>query len=119
MITEEQVKQFEGWCIVELMGHNVIAGFCSEQVIAGTALLRVDVPHLDGNGDGFAFTKYFASSAIYGITPTTEEAARVAAGRIRARPVSLYILPDAPARPMLQDSEYDHAWEGDDEDSDE
>ena len=43
-MTQESEQKFEGFAIVELMGRNVIAGYVSEQVIAGAALLRVDVP---------------------------------------------------------------------------
>ena len=31
------------WCIVELMGHRKLAGLCTEQVIAGNTMLRIDV----------------------------------------------------------------------------
>lgn len=97
---------FEGWAIVELMGHNTIAGYVSEQVIAGAAMLRVDVP---GNESQAEFTKFFGGSAIYGITPTTEEIARHAAGRLAVRPVSTWTVPDP--RPRLVDST---AEDGDD-----
>jgi hypothetical protein len=95
MTTQDEIKAFEGWCIVELFGHNVIAGYCSERVIAGAAMLQVDVPAVT---DRPAFTKLFTSGAIYGLTPTTEEHARVAAERIQARPVTLYILPETQKR---------------------
>jgi hypothetical protein len=89
------------------MGHNVIAGYCSEQVIAGAAMLRVDVPaDTDTQPCPVAFTKYFAASSIYGITPTTEAAARLAASRIKARPVSLYILPETMPRRLLAGGDY-------------
>jgi hypothetical protein len=35
---------FKTWAIVEVMGHQTFAGFVQEQVIAGTAMLRIDVP---------------------------------------------------------------------------
>lgn len=96
----EEITTFEGWCIVELMGHNVIAGYCTEQVIAGTAMLRVDVPAVS---DVSAYTKYFASSAIYGITPVTEDAGKEAATRLRVRPISLYILPEVSSHGLIED----------------
>lgn len=102
----QQQERFEGWAIVELMGHNVIAGHCSEQVVGGAAMLRVDVPNTE---DRPGFTKFFSPSAIYGITPTSEAHATEAAARLRVRPVSLYILPEA-ARPLLsdpQDNDFD------------
>lgn len=88
-------EKFEQWCIVEIMGHNVFAGFVSERTLGGTAMIQVDVPEVDEEHP--AFTKLFSSNAIYAISPTTEAHAREAARRIRQRPVTLYILPQ-PAR---------------------
>jgi hypothetical protein len=104
---------YEGHAIVELMGHNVIAGFVSEQTIAGTAMLRVDVPKV---GDQEPFTKFFSGGAIYGITPTTQEIAERAAQRLRSRPVSEYVVPVPSARPALIDG---MAGEGDEYEDDE
>jgi len=85
-------EKFEQWCVIEQMGHNLYAGFVSERVIAGTAMIQVDVPEVDAEHP--AFSKLLGASTIYGITPTTEEHARQAAARIRQRPLSLYILPE-------------------------
>lgn len=85
-------EKFEQWCIVEIMGHNVFAGFVTERTLGGTAMIQVDVPEVDAEHP--AFTKLFSSNAIYAISPTTEEHARAAAARIRQRPVTLYILPE-------------------------
>jgi hypothetical protein len=81
---------FEGWAIVELFGHQQIAGYLSEQALGGTSFVRVDVPDVDGQP---GFTKFFGGSAIYAITPTTEEIATVAAQHLSIRPVSPWIVP--------------------------
>lgn len=39
-----QQTKFDSWCIVELFGHSKIAGKCTEENIAGSNMLRVDVP---------------------------------------------------------------------------
>lgn len=91
-------ERFEGWCIVEVFGHNVFAGYVSERTIGGAALIQVDVPQVDDQHP--AFTKLFGAAAIYSITPTTEAHAREAAAQIRVRPVTLYILPN-PVQPRL------------------
>lgn len=96
MSTEQTA--FEGWAIVELMGHNTVAGFVSEQTIAGSAMLRVDVPQVDDDHPGF--TKFYGGSALYGVTPTTEEVARHAAARLQVRPISPYVLP-TPSRQLV------------------
>lgn len=97
----EEQQKFEQWAVIEIMGHNTIAGFVSEQAIAGVAMLRVDVPAV---GDQAAFTKFYGGSAIYAITPTTEEIARKAAERLETRPVDPWKLPDSALRPALVDS---------------
>lgn len=83
--------QVQGWAIVELMGHNAIAGQVTEQSIGGAAFLRVDVPEMDGKP---AFTKFYSGSAVYAITPTDEATARQAAANLAVRPVNLWVVPD-------------------------
>jgi len=65
-MTEETT--FEGWCIVELFGHQQIAGKVSEKSMAGTTLLRVDVPKTSQRP---AFTKFYGGGAIYAIMPVS------------------------------------------------
>lgn len=98
----QEQTAFEGFAIVELMGHNMIAGYVSEQSIAGVAMLRVDVP---ATATQLAFTKFFGGAAVYGITPTTEEIAARAAQRLSVRPISTWVVPDPVARrPALVDT---------------
>lgn len=92
---DQEVKLFEGWAIVDLFGHSRIAGLCSEQPLAGTNMLRVDVPAINGKP---AFTRFFGGGAIYSITPTDEQTAKIALGHIDVRPVERWIVPDQPAR---------------------
>ena len=64
-----ETQGLETWAIVELFGHQKIAGHISEANVAGTTMLRVDVPEVDGQA---AFTRLYGGSAIYSITPTDE-----------------------------------------------
>jgi hypothetical protein len=77
--------EFKTWAIVEVMGHNEYAGFVSSESIAGAGMLRVDVPETSKRA---AFTKYLSTSAIYGISPCTEETARARAESQQATPFS-------------------------------
>jgi hypothetical protein len=86
----EPKMSFEGWAIVELFGHQQIAGFLTEQSIGGASFVRVDVPAVQGAAE---FTKMFGAGAIYAITPTTEEVAALAAEHLKIRPVSPWIVP--------------------------
>ncbi len=105
---EQQQSNFEAWCIVELYGHNRIAGRVSEQVIGGAAMVRVDVPevqqeayrlnHETSERERYMetiapFTKFFGQGAIYAITPTTQEIATAIAARLVVRPVNAFDIP--------------------------
>ena len=65
---------YEGWAIVELMGHRTFGGMVSEVEMYGGRLLRLDV--FDDEGEKPAMTQYYGSSAIYCITPADESMAR-------------------------------------------
>lgn len=82
-----QETTFKQWCIVELFGHQKIAGLCSEQNIAGTNMLRVDVPETEKQPP---FTKYFGSAAIYAINPVDETTCKQFAIGIQAAPVQAW-----------------------------
>lgn len=81
---------FEGWAILELMGHRRLAGYIAQQEIAGAAFLRIDVPA--GNGQ-VAATQFYAPAAVYCITPTTEEMAHKIAVMHQPTPVQRWELP--------------------------
>lgn len=77
------------WGIVELFGHNIIAGEIGEQMIGGETFIRVDVPSVDSLE---GFTKFFGKGALYAITPSNEETARNAVSGLRAKPIELWKL---------------------------
>jgi hypothetical protein len=85
---------FAEWVILELMGHRRLAGWLSEQEIAGAPFLRLDVPAAI---DGFTATQFYCPEAVYAITPTTEETARQVATLNRPEPVHRWELPALPA----------------------
>lgn len=94
-MTTNGATAFESPAIVELFGHQVIAGQISEQVIGGQGFIRIDVPAVDGQP---GYTKFFGPSAIYAITPTDETTMLEAARRLRKPAISQYVLP-APSEP--------------------
>lgn len=79
-----QQEKFDLWCIVELFGHTKIAGKCTEQNIAGTNMLRVDVPETTKQP---AFTRFFGSAAIYSINPVDEITAKHYAEQLEKKPI--------------------------------
>jgi len=104
-VTTEETT-FDEWAVLELMGHRRLGARVREQQIAGAAFLRVDVPDTTRQP---AFTQYYPPSAVYCITPTTEEIARAVAERHAEPPVQRYELPApriAPANDDHDDGEY-------------
>lgn len=104
-------QAFEGWAVVELFGHQKIAGKVTEVSIAGGAFLRVDVPEqlarTDDNPYGFRnsppipeYTRYFGAAAIYALNPCSESIARRAAAMFRATPPIPFDTPEL-AQPRL------------------
>lgn len=82
-VEEKGLPEAEGgfWMIVELFGHQRIAGKVSEFAFGGGTFVRVDVPEV---GELKGFTRFFGEKAIYSMSPVTEEIARrlVAAWRV-------------------------------------
>ena len=92
-----EITTFDTWAIIELMGHTRTAGRVTEETHAGTVMLRVDVPLCRiGGGQKFA-TRYFGASAIYCVTPTSEDVARAVAAHNQPEPIYPYELPRLPA----------------------
>jgi len=60
-----ETEGFKGWCIVELMGHQRIAGMVSGAEIGGIPFLRIDIPDAE--------TRYYGRAAIFGVHPTTSD----------------------------------------------
>lgn len=91
----DETAVFEGWAILELMGHRRLAGWLSEATIGGGSFVRIDVP---GEGEERTATQFYAPGAVYCITPTTEDIARRVANHNQPTPVTRWELP-APVAP--------------------
>lgn len=110
-------QPFEGWAIVELMGHRRLAGFVTEQTLAGVGFLRLDIVGkqtkvdeddgpdvaLHGGFEG-GVTQFYSPSAVYCITPTTQDIAVTLGRRSAPAPVSRYEL--EPARSTVVDDDH-------------
>lgn len=102
---------FEGWAIVELMGHRRLAGHVTEEDHFGTAMLRLDVYDLEGDA---TVTQLYGGAAVYCVTPTTEDIARKIGATSTPAPVARYEL-EPPRRSddpwASADDEYDDGGE--------
>jgi hypothetical protein len=142
---EDEVKQgtFDGWAIVEMMGHRKEIGYVTTQAFGQAVLFRVDVPELPereyvldtpeyarANGERERWcpigTKVkrasspsrsclVAPSSLYAINPCSEEAAMLAIERSIHRPlIALEIPPQAALLPPASDFEEWHDDQDDD-----
>lgn len=78
------MEKFELFAIVELFGHNRMAGKVSEQSIGVATFIRVDVPETTTQPK---FTRLLNPNSIYAINPVTEEVANQMAEMITAKPI--------------------------------
>ena len=129
---ETDVKQasFEGWAVVEMMGHRKEIGFVTTQAFGQAVLFRVDSPELpereytlespeyarhNGTGERWCPTGtkvkreasparscLVAPSSLYAINPCTEAAAMALIERNRSRPLIALELPEQAALPPAQ-----------------
>ena len=113
-MSDEQAK-FDEWAIVDLFGHQRIAGRVSEQAVGGCSFVRVDVPASDRRP---GFTRLFGAGAIYAITIIDQETAELAARACLVQPMEPWSIREAakalpPATESRQPSD-DEDLEGED-----
>lgn len=73
----DEENGYSGWSVLELMGHRRLVGFVTETKLAGAPVLRIDVPRPEDPLDaGVEVTQFYAPSALYCLTPATEDAVR-------------------------------------------
>lgn len=82
-----QSELLDFWAIVEIFGHQRIAGKLTQQNVGASALFRIDVPETKR---AHAFTRFYSPGAIYSISPVTEEIARMLAEKIDCGPINAW-----------------------------
>jgi hypothetical protein len=144
---ESDVKQatFEGWAVVEMMGHRKEIGFVTTQAFGQAVLFRIDSPELpereytlespgyakqNGAGERWcpvgtkvrreaspARSCLVAPASLYAINPCTEQAAMALIERNMSRPLIALGLPEQAALPPAEpyDDDEDDDYDGDDE----
>lgn len=81
-----EADKYEGWSILELMGHRRLPGYVKVVQLGGTPMFQIDIPT-----DPKPVTQFYSGASIYCLTPTTEDIARALAKKIYdAGPVSRY-----------------------------
>jgi hypothetical protein len=120
-LVETQQARFDGWAIVDVLGHQRYVGYVTTEAYGAAVLFRIDVPALEARerttvrpeydssgrylpagsviseGAVEGYTKLVGSGSIYTMTPCTKEAALVAVEKMQARPLLLVKLPEGHA----------------------
>jgi hypothetical protein len=143
-MTEQQQAKFEGWAIVDVLGHQRYVGYVTTEAFGQAVLFRIDVPALEARerttkSPGYAgndgrylpagtvvtegpvagYTKLIGSGSIYAITPCTKEAALAAVEEMQHRPLMSVQLPEVPALAGVVEGEAGGSRDlGDDPDGD-
>lgn len=138
---EQQQAKFDGWAIVDVLGHQRYVGYVTTEAYGQAVLFRIDVPALEerervtkspGYTDGrylpagttvkegavAGYSKLIGAGSIYAITPCTKEAALEAVENMQARPLMSVALPPERALPYAGDSDDYNNAESDDDDED-
>jgi hypothetical protein len=71
-----EITAYEGWAMLELMGHRQRVGFVREVEMYGGKMLRIDIPTEGGD-----VTEFYGGSSVYSMRPIAEDVARDAARR--------------------------------------
>lgn len=97
---DQMTGKIEGtWAVLELFGHQQVAGWIEKDERFGAVLTRVDVPEVGGIP---AHSSFYGNGAIYAVHPVSEEVAKAVALRIAHRPVVIY-GPELVERRMLDE----------------
>lgn len=131
MNDEVEVKQsaFEGYAVIEMMGHRKEIGFVTTQAFGQAVLFRVDTPELPEReyilqSPEYAGGRYcpvgtkvqrpssparsclVAPSALYAINPCSEQAAMAMVERNISRPLIILELPEQALLPGAPASDF-------------
>ncbi|GAB4023320.1 hypothetical protein GCM10028808_73410 [Spirosoma migulaei] len=83
----QTVQKFETWAILELFGHQQMAGHVTEQTFGPATFFRVEVPQTT---ESPSFDRLLNPSAIYALNPVTEEVAKARAEQIKFKPITAW-----------------------------
>lgn len=121
-MTDQKQAVFDGWAIVDVLGHQRYVGYVTTEAYGQAVLFRIDVPQLEARdrvtkrpgyiGDRYCpagttvqegpvagYTKLIGAGSIYAITPCTKEAALTAVEDMQSRPLMSLQLPSDHALP--------------------
>lgn len=75
----------ENWAILEIMGHERLAGKIFETTVAGVPMLRVEVPATEKLP---SFVRLLSGASIFSLTPVPQQVACAVAANLQKTAVS-------------------------------
>jgi len=106
METIKTEGMFEGFVILEIMGHRKLGGYIKEATIAGSSFIRLDTFNETGE---VAATQFYNPNSIYCITPTTKQIAIAFGLRNQPSPVKDWELAKRPELELINGYQDDNA----------
>jgi len=91
-------QKLELFAIVELFGHQRIAGKVTEQTVGGSTFIRIDVPETKTQP---SFSRIVNPSAVYAINPVTQEVMEHMAEGIQQKPIDAWDLREMQKKLLL------------------
>ena len=91
---EQAQAKFEGWAVLELMGHRKEIGYVTTEYFGGAALMRVDTPEIPEREFLLARPEWMSVEGKYREVPTGSKMQRIAipAKTVFVAPGSLYAM---------------------------
>lgn len=134
--------RFDGWAIVDVLGHQRYVGYVTTEAYGQAVLFRIDVPELAERervtkapgytggrylpagttvkeGAVAGYSKLIGAGSIYAITPCTKAAALEAVEQNQPRPLMSVQLPPDRSLAAQVDDPYDNRLRADEDDEDE
>jgi hypothetical protein len=70
------IEAYEGWALLELMGHRQRVGHVREVELYGGKMLRIDIPVIADGKPAETVTEFYGCSSIYALRPISEDIAQ-------------------------------------------
>ena len=101
-----ELDKLELFAIVDLFGHQRLAGKVTEQTVGSSTFVRIDVPETKSQP---AFSRLVNPTAIYSINPATEEVVNYMAENLCVKPIESWDIRKLQEKLMLlnQDNQED------------
>lgn len=71
LTADAKAEHLESWALVEIFGHDKLAGLVTTRKFGTEMMFQIDVPKPDG--EGFAYSRLLSPKAVFAIQPTNED----------------------------------------------